>query len=206
MEKEYPWIRIKPTEEPLSSDSYIIKGEKEYWIYDAGAGDLNFGAISKLDGTKNLIISHFHIDHIGNLNRLSFDNIYATKYTGKYIPENAGPVTIVDSKIDIADGNVMLSIVPMPSSHSKGSLSMVLNDEYIFMGDSAYGSGRDGHVAFNVSLLKEQTDLLKFLNPEYCVLSHEERNVYHKTSIIRNFERIYEKREKDNPYVFLEGQ
>jgi len=204
MNREYPWMHIESGLEPLSSDLFIIKGEKEYWIFDAGNNDAAADAVNALEGKKNLIISHFHEDHIGNIRRVKFDNVYVTKFTSKYVEEFADNITIITETTVINDGDVSLSVIPMPSSHSKGSLALELNGEYVFMGDSAYGAGKDGKVQYNVSLLKAQTELLKKLDCTYCVISHEQRPVYRRETIIRNFDRIYLKREKDSAFIIID--
>lgn len=201
MQAEFPCDHIKPTNEPLSSDVYIIKGEKELWIFDAGSNDEACMKLNETEGKKNLIISHFHNDHTYNVRRVKFDNIYASGYTAERIKEYSDFITIVKNDIYIEDGDIKIHIFPIPSSHSKGSLALELNEEYIFMGDSAYAMQKNGVVVFNAGQVKAEIDRLKSLKADKVILSHEKRPVFRKETIIRNLERVYSKRKKDNPYI-----
>lgn len=102
-----------------------------------------------------------------------------------------------------------LEIIPMPSSHSKGSLALIVNDEYIFMGDSTYcryipkKQGEEDYAEYNVQKLKEQIDLLKSIKAEKCLVSHEKRFVRPKKVVIRQLESIYERRKPGENIIVL---
>lgn len=201
---DFPFIHIAACDEPLSSDVFIIKGQKATWIFDAGNGEPYASKLNKTEGERNLILSHFHSDHTENVKTVSFSKIYAGKYTIQHIEEYAENAVIVNEDLFIKDGDLNLHIFPMPASHSKGSVAMEINDEYIFMGDAAYACRKDGKLVYNASKLREQIDTLKALKGNKCVLSHERKLVYRKQTVILNLERILKKQEKNNPYIELE--
>ncbi len=58
---------IPATENPLSGDIGIIRGEKKTYLFDVGNGEESLRKIKELSGEKAIIISHFHPDHMGNL-------------------------------------------------------------------------------------------------------------------------------------------
>lgn len=74
------------TTNPLSCDVVFIKTEKSTWIYDVGSSKDALDAINEVSGKKNIVISHFHPDHIYNLfnKNLKYDNLFVSKYTKKY--------------------------------------------------------------------------------------------------------------------------
>lgn len=199
----FPWTHIEASSDPLSADVFIIKGEKEYWLYDAGASDEAFTFLESLDGAKNVIISHFHNDHSFNLKRISFDKAFVTSYSSKHINESITEFTKVDSDFYYEDQAVKIHIFELPSSHCKGCLGLELDEKYAFIGDAAYAFFRDGKVLFNAGLVKAEIEVLKKLKADMVILSHEKRLVYRKETIIRNLERVYSQREKDNPYIEL---
>ena len=127
-------------ENPLSSDVILIYGDKATWVFDVGANDEAFDTIehliyetlsekewniqNELTGKRdvNIVISHFHRDHMGNLERIAKIpatgnrvNLYVSSYTNRYCKSG----NIVDKEITIDDG-VKIRIFPMESSHSKG--------------------------------------------------------------------------------------
>ena len=75
---------LPATEKPLSCDVVFIKTDKATWIFDVGLNKEAVSEIKKIEGTKNIVISHFHPDHILNLVNVSADNIYVSKNTKKY--------------------------------------------------------------------------------------------------------------------------
>ena len=105
--------------------------------------------------------------------------------------------------------DLKLEILPMPSSHSKGSLALIVNDEYIFMGDSTYckyiplKEGEEEHAEYNVQKLKEQIDLLKSIKADKCLISHEKRFIRPKKVVIRQLESIYARRRPGENIIIL---
>ena len=80
---------IQPTVNPLSANVVIINSEDAVWLYDVGNHPdipdvlecfirtecCDYSGDSVLQGTKagkkvNIVLSHFHQDHIGNITQL----------------------------------------------------------------------------------------------------------------------------------------
>lgn len=58
---------IPATENPLSADIGIIRDGRQTWLFDVGNGT---AAIDGLSGSFQVVLSHFHQDHTGNLKKL----------------------------------------------------------------------------------------------------------------------------------------
>lgn len=174
----------------------------------------------------NIVISHFHRDHMGNLERIAkipttgkCVNLYVSSYTYKHCKTGI----IVDEEITIDDG-VKIRIFPMESSHSKGCLCLAVNDEVAFIGDAIYpaykaiddNSGkmdacvdkfdnrkdyRKQQKVYNVQHMKSQIEKLKSLDVKKVFLAHEKNPLVRKEIIVVFLERIYKKREAGNPYI-----
>ena len=107
-----PEISYLPSvENPISSDVVFIKpADSEItWIFDTGANSEAAEIINSIEGKKNIVISHFHPDHIINLLKVKYDNLYVTKYTKKYT--RAG--TIVDEELNFPDGIKIYQILKL---------------------------------------------------------------------------------------------
>ena len=202
---------IPASKNPLSADVVIIEGNEYLYLFDVGNNEDVAVYLDKLPKKKKVILSHFHADHIGSIGRFTFETVYAGPIVGKYyqyfVPgyekdrEPEKYLTVAEP-IRISDG-VELQIYPMPSSHAKGSLLVQINEEYILIGDGLYSRKKDGRAVYNAQLLKEQMKLLKELPGDKLFLSHEKRPIKAKRSMIKYLEKIYEKREKNNPYIAI---
>ena len=69
---------------------------------------------------------------------------------------------------------LFIQIGPFPNSHAKGSLYMMVNREYAFLGDGTYWNIHPDKRFYNVQVLKEEIDLLNKLPADKAVLSHAE--------------------------------
>ena len=191
---------LPSSEDPLSADVYVIRGDQRNYVVDVGSCDAAYDLISSLD-KRTIIITHFHDDHMKNLRRLEVadEYLYITaqdrKVLGTYAPSILG--TIVSAPIEINDG-VKLVIAPMPSSHAKGSLGVVVDGEYLILGDGFYSSAK----GYNVSLLADQIRVLKALSFTKVIMSHGEK-IYSRDEVIAELEGYYAKRTKDSPYIPL---
>ncbi|MCR5556169.1 MAG: MBL fold metallo-hydrolase [Butyrivibrio sp.] len=205
---------LPSSENPLSADVYIIRGDQKNYVVDVGSCDAAYDLISSL-GKRTIIITHFHDDHMKNLRRLDVvdEELYLTAqdrrvlatdaYNPELLDEGDGqkPVnfpklgTLVESPTEIRDG-VMLVIAPIPSSHAKGSLGVIVDDEYLILGDGYYSSAK----GYNVSLLSEEIKTLKALSFTRVIMSHDE-TVYSRDEVIAELESYYAKRTKDSPYI-----
>ena len=108
--------------EPLSADVVAVRGDSAWWIFDVGACDMAVDLINALPRNlvsenasqgvlenrecatpvsiplqKNIVISHFHRDHLLNVVRhcngevsLDFDALYVGSHASKVVGEIAG--------------------------------------------------------------------------------------------------------------------
>lgn len=192
------WIKIiEGSINPLSCHCFVINGHQFTWIYDAGASQKALEEINSIDNNKNLILSHFHQDHITNALMIKNAVIYQGDCTYKHT--NTGK--IINSEITISDG-FNFRLFPIPNTHAKGSVALEVNN-YLFLGDSTAPACKKGRYFYNVTLLKSQIDVLKKCNAEYCILSHREEFICKKTDIIRQLEEIYSKRNPQEAFIYL---
>ncbi len=188
----------KATTEPLSSDVIAVRGDKALWLYDVGDNEKLSHIIEALPEEKNIILSHFHKDHIGNLTKLTFKELYQSNNTYKY----TGVGNIIKENMVIDDG-IKLQLFELTSSHSKGCIALVVNKKYAFLGDATYCTMKNGQAVYNSQLLYDEIKQLKSIETEYFVLSHDERFNRNKHEVIAELEEIYSSREKNNPYIVL---
>ena len=116
--------------------------------------------------------------------------------------ENTSIQMIAGESASIYDG-VKIDIYPMPNSHCKGALLMMVDNEYAFIGDSGYSMRKDGRVCYNAQLLKDEIDLLERIPAEKLLVSHDKKYVRDKSIVIRQLKSIYSHRTQDSPYIFL---
>ena len=205
---------IPASKGPLSADVVIVEGEEYLYLFDVGNNEAVAEYLDALPKKKKVILSHFHADHIGSIGRIKFETVYAGPIMGKYyqyfVPnyekgKEEEKYQTVTEAVRIRDG-IELEIHSMPSSHSKGSLLLQVNGEYILAGDGLYSRTKEGNAVYNVQLLKEQIRLLQELTGDKLFLSHEKRPVKAKKSMIKFLERIYARREKNNPYIRIDNK
>ncbi len=184
---------LPASEEPLSADVYFIKGKEYNYIVDVGVNDEALKAVSDCP-RKKVIITHFHEDHTGNVPRLDIhdEDLFAGPYSAKVLKRG----TVVREKVSFDDG-LLIEIIPMPSSHAKGCLAVLIDRDILIMGDSCYGHNEKG---YNVSLLYDQIRLLKELEFTTAVMSHDERR-HSKKKVIRLLEMYYSKRVQGQDYI-----
>ena len=218
--------------DPLSADVIAVRGDSAWWIFDVGACDeaarfinglphvfadckvgenaANFECCNDAAAPlkKNIVISHFHRDHLLNVVRhccgevsLDFDSIYVGAYTSKTFGEIEGVVkNVVMEPLSFDDG-VHIEILPIPNSHAKGSLALVV-DDYVFLGDATYPMvGHGTPDVYNVQILGEQIKLLKSLKSTRICLSHKRGLVRDKDSVIQFLESVYARRRKNENYI-----
>lgn len=189
---------IPASSPPLSSDIGLITGHKALWLFDVGDSPAAADAVNSFCGPKNAVISHFHRDHMGNLEEINLAKIYLSLNTHRYT--NRGE--IVEKDVYIEDG-VKLHIFNLPSSHAKGSLGLEVNGKYAFLGDGTYPSVKRGRACYNSSVLKEEIAVLKNLSAEYFLLSHADGLIKSQEEVLSELERIYSQRDPRQSYIFL---
>jgi glyoxylase-like metal-dependent hydrolase (beta-lactamase superfamily II) len=212
--------------DPLSADVIAVRGDCAWWIFDVGACDeavqfinelpripINDAAnLAKRDNganlAKNVVISHFHRDHLLNVQRmcggeisLDINALYVGAYTSKTFGEIEGVAKNVVMEPLAFDDGVQIQILPMPNSHAKGSLALIV-DDYVFLGDATYPMvGHGAPDVYNVQILGEQIKLLKTLTLSRFCLSHKRGLVRDKDSVIQFLESVYARRQKNENYI-----
>ena len=217
--------------EPLSADVVAVCGDSAWWIFDVGACDMAVDFINALPRIpvnevavlleksesvehapiplkKNIVISHFHRDHLLNVVRhcngevsLDFDTLYVGSHASKVVGEMSDREKItVASPLSFDDG-VHIEILPIPNSHAKGSLILVV-DDFVFMGDATYPMvGHGTPDVYNVQILDQQIKMLKSLNASRFCLSHKRGLVRDKSSVILFLESVLARRRKNENYI-----
>ncbi len=188
---------IKATGKPLSADVGIVEGDEFIWIFDVGVDESVPISLNKIQKPKNAVISHFHPDHMGNLEHVDLNDVYLGANTFKYAKWGK----IVDEDVFINDG-AEIHLFPLPSSHAKGSVGMETGD-YAFLGDAIYSTMKQGKVCYNASVLKEEIAVLKNLSAKFFLISHDERFVRPKEEIISELSEIYSKRDPKESYIWI---
>ena len=209
--------------EPLSADVVAVRGDSAWWIFDVGACDEAVQFINdlprvfadcKVEGDaaaplkKNIVISHFHRDHLLNVVRhcngevsLDFDALYVGSHASKVVGEMSDREKVVVSSPLSFDDGVKIQILPIPNSHAKGSLALIV-DDYVFLGDATYPMvGHGTPDVYNVQILGEQIALLKSLAATRFCLSHKRGLVRDKDSVIQFLESVYARRQKNENYI-----
>ncbi|MCH4239132.1 MAG: MBL fold metallo-hydrolase [Oscillospiraceae bacterium] len=195
-----PHIAFLPSgSHPLSADVGIIRGEKRLYFYDVGANAESLAYIQAQKGEKAAVLSHFHQDHIGNIQSLPQLDVYLSAHTLKYVQHG----TLVQNRMTIQDG-IKLDILPFPSTHAKGSLIAVVNDTYAFLGDALYTAMKRGVPVYNVQLLREGIRLLENLPAEYLLVSHDTPFVHAKTEVLEKLKTYAAQAQPHEAYLQME--
>ena len=189
---------------PLSSDVVIIEGEQFIWLYDVGAEEripkqMNAYANSQNKEIK-VVLSHFHPDHITNLSQINASEVFVGKQTFSY----TGVGKIITQPEEIMDGERKLHIFPIPSSHAKGCLGLEVDETFCFLGDAIYSTTKKQKNVYNAGTLKETIEVLQGIKAPYFASAHREPFVRPKSGTMRFLKEIYQKRQKNDPYIPLE--
>ena len=171
---------IECSDDPLSADIGIIRDGDAVWLYDVGGDER---AITELTGNYNVVLSHFHQNHTGNMGKLSIKEAFVSDETKRHVQMG----TVADK--DIYIGN--LHIFPLPSSHCEGCLGLEVDETYAFVGDALYSKFRDGYFIFNTQLVKDEIAVLKRLKAPYLLVSHFKGMVRRRDEVIAELEELY---------------
>lgn len=192
---------IQATDRPLSSDVGIIREGKTTWLYDVGNQEAA-GVLAKIasiceEPDCRIVLSHFHQDHIGSLEKLSVNKntLYVSRETSRHVPD----AIIVDGELYFDH----FHIFPLPSSHAKGCLGFEVDETYAFVGDALYCKRKGNRATYNAQLLKEEIAVLKKLQAPYLLVSHWEGMVRKREDVLKELETIYRQREKGNPEIVI---
>lgn len=186
---------IPAIESPLSADIGIIRCDDGVWIFDVGNSEEAAAVVSALPGKKNVVLSHFHPDHAGNIERITYDALYGGAFTCRRF----GIGTAVNKDLYFENG---IHLFPLPSSHAKGCLGLEYGD-YAFLGDATYSTMKSGQVAYNTGLLQEMLAVLKDIQAGWFLLSHSEPFACPKAEVVAQLEEIYSLRKPHDPYILI---
>ena len=181
---------IECSDDPLSADIGIIRDGDAVWLYDVGSDERD---ISELTGNYNVVLSHFHQDHTGNIGKLNIKEAFVSPETKRHVQMG----TVADK--DIYVGN--LHIFPLPSSHCKGCLGLEVEETYAFVGDALYSKFRDGYYIFNAQLVKDAIAVLKKLKAPYLLVSHFKGLVRCRDEVIAELTELYQHRGKNSQEI-----
>ena len=219
--------------EPLSADVVAVRGDSAWWIFDVGACDMavdfinalprnpvnesaSRGSLENSDSVapvanplkKNIVISHFHRDHLLNVVRhcngevlLDFDTLYVGSHASKVVGEMSDREKVTVAAPLSFDDGMHIEILPIPNSHAKGSLALVV-DDFVFLGDATYPMVGHGEPdVYNVQILEQQIKMLKSLSASRFCLSHKRGLVRDKSSVIQFLESVLARRQKNENYI-----
>ena len=219
--------------EPLSADVVAVRGDSAWWIFDVGACDMAVDFINALPRNsvnesashgslensesiapvaiplkKNIVISHFHRDHLLNVVRhcngevlLDFDTLYVGSHASKVVGEMSDREKVTVAAPLSFDDGMHIEILPIPNSHAKGSLVLVV-DDFVFLGDATYPMVGHGEPdVYNVQILEQQIKMLKSLSASRFCLSHKRGLVRDKSSVIQFLESVLARRQKNENYI-----
>lgn len=154
----------------------VVRGSKGTFYFDTGASQKQLKVLEAMRQAKQLpnpsalAISHFHNDHIANFAYFSSCETYGSKQTGKYVRidhEVTGPLVL-----DL--GEVTVKLLPLPSSHAKGSLIAVIPEEKVaYLGDGVYEAVGFEKPYYDRSLFYEMSQVLLSLDIGHYVFGHE---------------------------------
>lgn len=185
-------------EKPLSADVIFIRQTDITWIFDVGSNEQARNEIEKINGKKNIVISHFHEDHTENLTRIGYDRIYAGDYTVKHFSLGGEKTFAVTEPV--TEGNV--KIIPVVNSHAKGSLILQCG-KFVFLGDCIYPTEKRGRTCYNVQQLNAQIKIMEEIDGEFFCTSHARILPKSRDAVITHLKDIYKMRTANEPWIFL---
>lgn len=173
---------LPASSEPLSADVYFIEGDTCCYIFDVGNNEAALQAISATKKEKIVILSHYHKDHTGNIDKVDYKELYVGDLTKETIQRG----TVVTDKVVIHDG-VELVIQQCPSPHTKGSLIVTVNKEYTLIADLYFTRAE-----YDKELANEMLKVLENEDTKYFVVSHQqEENVFEKQKLIAELKEYF---------------
>lgn len=196
---------LAATEQPLSANVVLIEGAAFLWVYDVGNHPVipeTLQEKSERTGKEiRVILSHFHPDHIGNLQKIPCKAVYQGKNTFRYTKTGM----VIEEDTWFQDGDVRLHLFPIPSSHAKGSLALEVDETWCFLGDAAYAMQKNDQTVYNAERLLAEIRVLQKVQASWFCLSHKEPFQQKKEDVLQWMEAIYRKRKRDEPYISCES-
>lgn len=183
---------IPATENPLSADIGIIRDGGQTWLFDVGN---SAAAIDGLSGSFQVVLSHFHQDHTGNLKKLDIQNLYVSGETRRHI----------GSGILVKEDHFLggMHLFPIPSSHCKGCLGLEIDEAYAFVGDALYCKGKNGDYFYSTQLLRDEIAVLKKLKAPCLLVSHHPGLVRSREEVIAELEELYAQRDIGSDIILV---
>lgn len=157
---------LSSTDNPLSAEVYFINGDNYCYIYDVGNNKDSLSEISNIKKDIVVILSHYHEDHTGNINKINYHNLYV----GELTYDKIGQGSIIKDRFAIKDGSE-IEIRYCPSPHVDGCLIVTVNKEYTLIADLYFT-----RPPFNKTKVVEMIEALKNIDTKFFVISHEEDN------------------------------
>lgn len=185
---------LPASENPLSADIGMIRDGGSVWLYDVGN---NPQAVERLTGRYNVVLSHFHADHTGNLGLIQTQDVFVSGETGRHV----GMGTVVDRDLYIGS----LHLFPLPSSHCKGCLGLEVDGRYAFVGDALYCKTKNGACLFRAPLVRDLLHALKKLNAPDLLVSHFPGLIRPRAEVIAELEALYAMRQPGQDEILLKG-
>lgn len=161
----------------LSADVFFIEGADYCYLYDVGNGDSALEAIASVDKPKVVILSHYHKDHTGNIDKVSYERLYVGDTTNNAI----GKGEVIEDCLEINDG-VSITVKHCVSPHTKGSLIVTVNNEYTLIADLYFTRQN-----YDKKIAEQMLDTLRATNTKYFIVSHQDGNcVFEKDQMIKD--------------------
>ena len=151
---------IPAAHDPLSADVVFIETPEHMYIFDVGSNEQSAQAIESVKKDKTVVLSHFHQDHIKNIEKITYQNLYVSKQAFKYTHKG----TVINETTEL-DQSSQIRLFLLPSTHAKGCIMLCYKEEYAFLGDALYPAAVKGKTVYNCQLLKQTIDILKDLKP-----------------------------------------
>lgn len=183
---------LEASESPLSADVGIIRENGAVWLFDVGNGADHLPDPSQ---KYHVVLSHFHADHIGNLDLVPTEALFVSRETFRHTHRG----TVVDQSVSIG----RLRLFPLPSSHAKGCLGLEVDGLYAFVGDALGGRSKNGSYTYNAQLLQEEIGVLKSLTAPYLLVSHHTGLVRDRLEAIAELEAIYKTRKPGETEIIV---
>lgn len=190
---------IMPTTDPCSSNVVIVEGDEYIWLYDVGRREDTLEYLNSFDKPVNVVLSHFHGDHVENYDKVNWLELYQGKRTFDYTQTGI----IIENETFLGDG-LEMRLLPFSSPHAKGTIALEVAGDYLFIGDGTYPARKEDYRYYNVGKLKEVINFLSGQQAKYVLLSHHEPFLQTRENIISKLKKIYDRREKGNPHIPVE--
>lgn len=190
---------IPAAHDPLSADVVFIETPEHMYIFDVGSNEQSAQANESVKKDKTVVLSHFHQDHIKNIEKITYQNLYVSKQTFKYTHKG----TVINETTEL-DQSSQIRLFLLPSTHAKGCIMLCYKEEYAFLGDALYPAAVKGKTVYNCQLLKQTIDILKDLKVKYLVISHDKEFLHLKEEVIKRLEMCYDRREAGSNYIELQ--